>query len=57
MTDDWMKNTVEYGLLFSHKNEGNPDICNNVDGSYGCNSKRNIRQIKSYCMISYIYEI
>lgn len=43
---------VAIGILFSHKKEGNPAICDNTNGHLG----HEIRQPEKdkYCMISYM---
>lgn len=42
------------GILFSHEKEGNPAICDNVDGPWGHYTKWDVRQRKTnpvwYCL-------
>lgn len=50
----WMEKVdVAYvcnGIFFSHGKEGNPVICNNMDGSWGHYAKWNKSDKEKYCM-------
>ena len=47
------------GILLSHEKEGNPVICNNVDGLWGhyakCNKPDRVKQI--LCVTIYIWTL
>ena len=44
---------VVYNLLFSHRKEGNPAICDHMDGSWGHYAKWNKSEKDKYCMFKY----
>ena len=60
-TNEWIKKMwfiyVCNGLLFSHEKEGNPAICDNMDGPWSHYTEISQTEKDKHCLISLICEI
>ena len=58
LMNEWIKMLWEYTHTHMNKSaikiEGNPTICNNMDGSWGHYTKWNKSEKGKYCMISHV---